>query len=77
MSKRAKMDTSAIVMDEIDGMSAKELFGQGAKSSDGDSVLWNKKTWAPPPFKKLLAKKHLLCWAYTLTPLSPLSPLSS
>ena len=37
-NKRAKMDTT-IVMDEVDGFSAKELFGQGTRRRD----------LAPPP----------------------------
>ena len=53
MSKRAKMDNS-IVMDEVDGFSAKELFGQGEKNdrcrreqpTRADVSL---PTWAPPP----------------------------
>lgn len=34
MSKRAKMEDSTITMDEVDGCSAKELFGQGAAPRD-------------------------------------------
>lgn len=52
-NKRAKMDTT-IVMDEVDGFSAKELFGQGTRRRDP----------APPPrrFKQCPpAAAHRFC----------------
>ena len=52
-NKRAKVDTT-IVMDEVDGFSAKELFGQGTRRRD----------LAPPPrrFKQCPpAAAHRFC----------------